>query len=59
MRVLWFLLGGLGRPMGRGCWIEPLMLGGDAEEKRPPELGRREDCSPEASSAFSTEAGGR
>jgi hypothetical protein len=59
MRVLWVLLEGLGRPMGRGCWIEPMMLGREAEENRPSEPGRREDSLPEASSAFPDGANAR
>ena len=56
MRVFWVLLEGLGRPMGRGCWIEPLILAGEAQQKRPPEPGGREDPLPEASSALPTGA---
>jgi hypothetical protein len=59
MRVLRVLLEGLGRPMGRGCWIEPLMLVGEAQQKRPPEPDGSEESLPEASSALPTGAGAR
>ena len=59
MRVLWVLLEGLGRPIGRGCWIEPLILVGEAQQKRPPEPDGSEDSLPEASSAFPTVANAR